>query len=201
MVQVLLFVGEGFQGGTRVDLPSVFLSREKIFTAFVFAHVVVLINYHISCASRIGFKNSHYNFPQQFCSCRIWVHLVCQTYDRLIFGRLSFPRTRWYVVTVRYPQMVLGKYCSKTLTPEVGLLKLFRAYKTWILFSSNLEWHIDVCSWERKMLESLNAFEKRLDFMSLNVWNATMAAFLRNTWTELVSQKWLGINNWQIWWR
>ena len=32
--------------------------------------------------------------------------LVFQTFDRMIFGRLSFPGTRWYVVTVRDPQIV-----------------------------------------------------------------------------------------------
>jgi len=32
--------------------------------------------------------------------------LVLQTFDRMIFGRLSFPEERCYVVTVREPQMV-----------------------------------------------------------------------------------------------
>jgi len=32
--------------------------------------------------------------------------LVFQTFDRMFFGRLSFPGTSWYVVTVRDPQMV-----------------------------------------------------------------------------------------------
>jgi len=32
--------------------------------------------------------------------------LVFQTFDRVIFGRLSFPGTRWYVPTVRGPQVV-----------------------------------------------------------------------------------------------
>jgi len=32
--------------------------------------------------------------------------LVFQTIDRIIFGILTFPGTRWYVLTVREPQMV-----------------------------------------------------------------------------------------------
>jgi len=32
--------------------------------------------------------------------------LVFQSFDRVIFGTLTFPRTRWYVLTVRDPQMV-----------------------------------------------------------------------------------------------
>jgi len=32
--------------------------------------------------------------------------LVFQTFDRVICGRLSFPGTRWYMLTVRNPQMV-----------------------------------------------------------------------------------------------
>jgi len=32
--------------------------------------------------------------------------LVFQTFDRTIFGTLPFPGTRWYVLTVRDPQMV-----------------------------------------------------------------------------------------------
>jgi len=32
--------------------------------------------------------------------------LVFQTFGRMIFGRLSFPGARWYVMTARVPQMV-----------------------------------------------------------------------------------------------
>jgi len=32
--------------------------------------------------------------------------LVFQNFDRIIFGRLSFPGARWYVVTVWVPLMV-----------------------------------------------------------------------------------------------
>jgi len=32
--------------------------------------------------------------------------LLFQTFDRMIFSTMSFPGTRWYMVTVRDPQMV-----------------------------------------------------------------------------------------------
>jgi len=32
--------------------------------------------------------------------------VVFQTFNRMTFGKLSFPGTRWYVLTVRNPQMV-----------------------------------------------------------------------------------------------
>jgi len=32
--------------------------------------------------------------------------LVFQTFDRIMFGTLTSPETRWYVLTVRDPQMV-----------------------------------------------------------------------------------------------
>jgi len=44
--------------------------------------------------------------------------LVFQTFDRMIFGRLSFPGARWYLATVWGPQMVrdekkFGKHCFR----------------------------------------------------------------------------------------
>jgi len=43
-------------------------------------------------------------------------NLVFQTFDLVIFGTLTFPGTRWYVLTVRDPQMVrdqkkFGNHC------------------------------------------------------------------------------------------
>jgi len=45
-----------------------------------------------------------------------FVSIMVQTFDQMIFGTLTFPRTRWYVLTVRDPQMVhdqkkLGNHC------------------------------------------------------------------------------------------
>jgi len=46
--------------------------------------------------------------------------LVFQTFDRIIFGTLTFPGTKWYVLTVRDPQMVrdpkkFGNHCIRSL--------------------------------------------------------------------------------------
>jgi len=42
--------------------------------------------------------------------------MIFQTVDRIIFGTLTFPGTRWYVMTVRDPKMVrdqkkFGNHC------------------------------------------------------------------------------------------
>jgi len=44
--------------------------------------------------------------------------LVFRTFDRITFVTLTFPETRWYVLTVRDPQMVrdqnkFGNHCIK----------------------------------------------------------------------------------------
>jgi len=44
--------------------------------------------------------------------------MVFQTFDRIIFGTLTFPGTKWYVSTARDPQMVrdqkkFGNHCSR----------------------------------------------------------------------------------------
>jgi len=50
--------------------------------------------------------------------------LVLQTFDRMMFGRLSFPETRWYVVIVQDPQIVrdqkkFGNHCFITINMSV----------------------------------------------------------------------------------
>jgi len=52
--------------------------------------------------------------------------LVFQTFDRIIYSTLTFPGTRWYVLTVRGPQMVrdqkkFGNHCSSTIGSGVIL--------------------------------------------------------------------------------
>jgi len=61
--------------------------------------------------SKNGDSHSHY-LHVAFVSI-----LVFRTFDRIIFGALTFPGTRWYVLTVRDPQMVrdqkkFGNHCS-----------------------------------------------------------------------------------------
>jgi len=62
--------------------------------------------------------------------------LVFQTFDRIIFGTLNYPGTRWYVLTARDPQMVrdqkkfrnhwynslvFKRFCSIATLPELCL--------------------------------------------------------------------------------
>jgi len=51
--------------------------------------------------------------------------MVFQTFDRMIFGTLTFPGTRWYVLTVRDPQMVrsqkkFGNHCFKSMNSSLA---------------------------------------------------------------------------------
>jgi len=97
-------VREGFQGGTRIGLLSVFLDKKNIFTAIIFTNRVLLINFGIFVyllTLKIA-TNSHTHFFQ----VEILSILVFQTFDRMIFGILSFPGTRWCVLTVRDPHIV-----------------------------------------------------------------------------------------------
>jgi len=46
--------------------------------------------------------------------------MVFQTVDRIIFGTLTFPGARWYVMTVRDPQMIrdqkkFGNHCPRVI--------------------------------------------------------------------------------------
>jgi len=50
----------------------------------------------------MAIKISHSHFVHVGCVSI----LVFQTFDRMIFGTLTFPGTRWYVMTVRDTQMV-----------------------------------------------------------------------------------------------
>jgi len=56
------------------------------------------------------------SFSQPYCLCCVCVKPGFPDFDRMIFGRFSFPSTRWNVVTVRDTQMVrdqkkLGDHC------------------------------------------------------------------------------------------
>ena len=110
VVRIPLVVREGLQGGTRIDLLSAFLHKKYILSCS-FYYRVLLINswifvlatsYFPCCFLKIAIKISHSHFVHvAFVSI-----LVFQTFDRMIFGTLTFPGTRWYVMTVRESQMV-----------------------------------------------------------------------------------------------
>jgi len=60
------------------------------------------VAYFPCCFLEMAIQISHSHFAHvAFVSI-----LVFQTFDRMIFGTLTFPGTRWYVMTVRDTQMV-----------------------------------------------------------------------------------------------
>jgi len=60
------------------------------------------VGYFPCCFLTTAIKISHSHFVHiAFVSI-----VVYQTIDRMIFGTMTFPRTRWYVMTVREPQIV-----------------------------------------------------------------------------------------------
>ena len=112
----------GLQGGTRIDLlVSVYLHK-NIFIVMFFTYRVLLINSWIFLY--LFFKNGHYNFSQSLSTHHICVNSGFPNYIKLdnwmIFGIQSFPGARWYVVTVRVPQMVrdekkFGNHCYSAI--------------------------------------------------------------------------------------
>ena len=108
MVRVPLMVREDLQGGTRRGLLSVFLHKKYIHRCsfYLSGSVNKFLNFCVAyfpyCFLKIAIKSSHSHFVHvAFVSI-----LVFQTFDRMIFGTLTFPGTRWYVMTVRGTQMV-----------------------------------------------------------------------------------------------
>jgi len=75
--------------------------------------------------------------------------LVFQTFDCMIFGRLSFPGARWYVVTVWVPQMVrdekkFGNHWCRLLTTwkkahhRIHVKRAIRKIKQCHIFDQNI---------------------------------------------------------------
>jgi len=104
-------VREDLQGGTRRDLLSVFLLKKYIHSCSFYLSGSVnkflkfCVVYFPCCFLKMAIKISHSHFVHvAFVSI-----LVFQTFDRMIFGTLTFPGTRWYVMTVWDTQMVRDK--------------------------------------------------------------------------------------------
>ena len=106
--------------GLRDGLLSIFLPQKNIFTAIVFACWVLLINSWILCSLLLWLVSKMVIIFRTFSQPLVHVAFVSipvfQTFHRMIFGTLTFPETRWYVVTVRDPQMVraqkkFGNHC------------------------------------------------------------------------------------------
>ena len=110
MVRVPLTVREDLQGGTRRDLLSGFLHKKYIHICsfYLSGSVKKFLNFCVAyfpfCFLKMAIKISHHFVHVAFVSI-----LVFQTLDRMIFGTLTFPGTRWYVMTVRDTQMVLDQ--------------------------------------------------------------------------------------------
>ena len=113
-------VREGLQSGTRIDLLSVFLHEKYIhsynfyLSGFVKKFLNFCVTYFPSWFLKMAVILSHSHFLHvAFVSI-----MVFQTFDRMMFGTLTFPGSRWYVLTVRDPQMVrnqkkLGIHCFR----------------------------------------------------------------------------------------
>jgi len=108
VVRVALVVHEDLQGGTRRGLLSVFLHKKYIHSCsfYMLGSVNKFLNfcvaYFLCCFLKMAIKISYSHFLHvAFVSI-----LVFQTFDQIIFGTLTFPITRWYVMTVRDTQMV-----------------------------------------------------------------------------------------------
>ena len=108
--------------------PTFCFSSQKIYSqlylsGFVNKFLNFCVAYFPSWFLKVAIIRSHSHFLHvAFVSI-----MVFQTFDRMIFGTLTFPGTRWNVLTVRDPQMVrnqkkfgshcprgtvMGKFCS-----------------------------------------------------------------------------------------
>jgi len=109
VVRVLLVVREDLQGGTRTSLLSVFLHEKYIHSCSFYLQGSVnkfreffCVDYFPCCFLKMAIKISHSHFVHvAFVSI-----LVFQTFGRMILSTLTYPGTRWYVMTVRDTQMV-----------------------------------------------------------------------------------------------
>ena len=108
VVRVPLVVREDLQGGMRRGLLCVFLHKKYIhrcsfyLSGSVNKFLKFCVAYFPYCFLKMAIKSSHSHFVHvAYVSI-----LVFQTFDRMIFGTLTFPGTRWYVMTVRDTQMV-----------------------------------------------------------------------------------------------
>jgi len=108
VVRVPPVVRENLQGGSRIDILSVFFHKKYIHSCsfYLSGFVNKFLNfcgaYFPCCFLKVAIKISHSHFVHvAFVSI-----LVFLTFDRMIFGTLTFPGTRWYVMSVRDTQMV-----------------------------------------------------------------------------------------------
>jgi len=131
VVRVPLVVRQDLQGGTRRGLLSVFLHKKYIhrcrfyLSGSVNKFLNICVAYFLCCFLKMAIKISHSHFVYvAYVSI-----LLFQTFDRIIFGTLTFPGTRWCMMTVQDTQMVRDQkkfenHCP-TSTNEIPLCRYY----------------------------------------------------------------------------
>ena len=122
MVRVPVVVREGLQGDTRTDLVFVFLHKKYIhsYNFYRSGSVNKFLNFSVACFLCWFLKMAIILSHSHFLHVAFVSILVFQTFDRMIFSTLTFPGTRWYVLTVRDPQIIryqkkFGNHCHRTI--------------------------------------------------------------------------------------
>ena len=94
--------------GTRRGLLSVFLHKQYIHSCsfYLWGSVNKFLNFCVAHLPCCFLKTTIKIYHSHFVHVAFVSILVFQTFDRMIFGTLTFPGTKWYVITVRDTQMV-----------------------------------------------------------------------------------------------
>ena len=109
MVRVPAVVREGLQGGTRIDLYFLFFFTKRCNHSYNFCLSGSVNKFLIFCVAYFPWwiqKMTVILSHSHFLHVAFVSILIFQTFDRITFGTLTFPGTRWYVLIVRDPRMV-----------------------------------------------------------------------------------------------
>jgi len=97
-------VREGLQGGARIELLSIFPNK---YCKYIHSYDFCLLD---SVNKFLTFGAAYFSFwflemaitfsHSHFLHVAFVAILVFQTFDRIIFGKLTFLGTRWYVLTL-----------------------------------------------------------------------------------------------------
>ena len=117
-------VREGFQGGTRIGLHSVFLHKRYIhsYSFYLPGYVHTFLNFYVGLLplshfvfSEMPIRISHSHFvPVAFV-----LFLVFQIFDRMKIGGVRFRGIRWYLFTAPDPQIRVAESEVKCSTPTL----------------------------------------------------------------------------------
>ena len=88
----------------HTNRPTLCFLHKKIYSQpfYLSSSVNKFLNFCVATLPLLVSKNGHHS---HFLHVAFVLILVFQTFDRIIFGTLTFPETRRYVLTVRDPQM------------------------------------------------------------------------------------------------